>query len=82
MEAYTFSNPSVKKILEDVKLIKADITKNNEMDKILLKNFELFGPPATLFFDKKSQEIKSHRLVGFVKPNDFVEHVLQVKGYE
>ena len=80
MEAYTFSNSSVKDILKDVKLIKADVTENNNMDKALLKNFELFGPPAILFFDKQSNEIRSHRLIGFFKSREFIEHVKQLKS--
>ncbi len=80
MEAYTFSNSSVKDILKDVKLIKADVTENNNMDKALLKNFELFGPPAILFFDKQSNEIRSHRLIGFFKSREFIEHIKQLKS--
>ena len=66
--------------VKDVKLIKADETENNNMDKALLKNFELFGPPAILFFDKQSNEIRSHRLIGFFKSREFIEHVKQLKS--
>ncbi len=50
------------------------------MDKALLKNFELFGPPAILFFDKQSNEIRSHRLIGFFKSREFIEHIKQLKS--
>jgi len=78
MEAYTFSDPIVQKNLEHVTLLKVDVTKNNDDDKAFLKQFDLFGPPAILFFKKDSVEIKSHRLVGFVDAQVFVEHVDQV----
>ncbi len=77
MEAYTFSDPLVQKTLQSVKLIKIDVTENNDDDKAFLRRFDLFGPPATLFFSKNAEEIKSHRLVGFVKAKPFVQHVNQ-----
>jgi len=80
MEKYTFSDLSVQYILSDIKLLKADVTKNNDDDKALLKYFELFGPPAILFFDHESKEIKSHRFIGFAKPKKFINHIRQVKS--
>lgn len=77
MEAYTFSDVAVQKTLENVVLLKVDVTKNNDDDKAFLKRFDLFGPPAILFFNQNATEIKSHRLVGFIKANPFVEHVTQ-----
>ena len=80
MEAHTFSKLSVQEILQDINLLKADVTKNNDSDKILLKHFGLFGPPAIIFFNQQSEEIKSHRLIGFFKPENFIEHIKQVKS--
>ena len=80
MEAHTFSKLSVQEILQDINLLKADVTKNNDSDKILLKHFGLFGPPAIIFFNQQSEEIKSHRLIGFFKPEYFIEHIKQVKS--
>ena len=77
LEVYTFPDPSVQTVLQPVKLLKADVTKNNQTDKELLKQFELFGPPAILFFNEDAKEIKSHRLVGFIKAEPFVEHIKQ-----
>jgi len=77
MEAYTFIDPAVQKTLQQLVLLKIDVTKNNDNDKTFLKQFDLFGPPAIIFFNKNSVEIKSHRLVGFVKAEAFVEHIKQ-----
>jgi thiol:disulfide interchange protein DsbD len=75
MEAYTFSDAVVQNTLKPIALLKIDVTKNNDDDKDFLKQFELFGPPAILFFNKDSVEIKSHRLVGFIKADLFIEHI-------
>jgi thioredoxin:protein disulfide reductase len=80
MEDYTFSDPVVQKTLQSLTLLKIDVTKNNDDDKAFLKNFELFGPPAILFFNNDSKEIKSHRLVGFVNAEQFVKHVNQAQS--
>jgi thioredoxin:protein disulfide reductase len=75
METYTFSDPAVQEVLKQYTLLKVDVTKNNDLDKAFLKQFDLFGPPAILFFNTDSVEIKSHRLVGFVKAKPFAEHL-------
>ena len=48
--------------------------------QILLKHFGLFGPPAIIFFNQQPEEIKSYRLIGFVKPENFIEHIKQIKS--
>lgn len=78
MEAYTFSDTVVQQTLKPVVLLKVDVTENNNDDKAFLKQFDLFGPPAILFFNKESNEVKSHRLVGFVEAEAFVKHVKEV----
>ena len=76
MEKYTFSEPAVQAALDSALLIKADVTANDEIDQALLDRFNLFGPPATLFF-VNGEERQPYRLVGFVKPDRFLPHVKQ-----
>jgi len=78
MEHKTFTDPGVHQMLSDVILLQADVTENDELDKALLKKFSLFGPPAILFFNKQGVEEKSHRLVGFMKIEDFLKHLSEV----
>lgn len=77
METHTFSDPAVRAALQDFILLKTDVTAHNAMDQALLKQLELFGPPAILFFNAEATEIKSHRLVGFIKPEPFIRHIEQ-----
>ncbi|MBI4006622.1 MAG: protein-disulfide reductase DsbD [Gammaproteobacteria bacterium] len=74
MEKLTFPDPEVRQVLQDVILLKADVTANDENDNALLKRFELFGPPAILFFGN-GEERKAFRLIGFVESEVFVQHV-------
>ncbi len=80
MEHGAFSDPRVRQILHKVVLLQADVTENNELDNALLKKFNLYGPPALLFFNKQGIEEKSHRLVGFMDTEDFLRHVNGVIG--
>ena len=77
METHTFSDPAVRAALQDFILLKTDVTAHNAMDQALLQQLELFGPPAILFFNAEATEIKSHRLVGFIKPEPFIRHIQQ-----
>lgn len=75
LESYTFREPVVHDALADYVLLKADVTANDSADRELLKKYELFGPPAMLFFDSDGRELRSLRLVGFIDADDFVEHI-------
>ena len=75
MEKRTFSDPGVQQALANIVLIQADITANDEDDQALLKHFGLPGPPAILFFSTDGTEIRQYRLIGFLNPEKFREHV-------
>ncbi|MGV6853008.1 MAG: protein-disulfide reductase DsbD [bacterium] len=75
MEKTTFRNPEVIRALEDVLLVKADVTKNDAANQVLLKKFGLIGPPATIFYLPDSTEVKASRLVGYLASEDFINHV-------
>lgn len=73
-EQFTFSDARVKAKLEKLTLLKADVTKNSEEDKALQKAFNIYGPPAILFF-KEGKEIVELRLVGFKNADEFLAHL-------
>ncbi len=77
MEKYTFSDPAVQASLKNVVLLKVDVTANDQIDQALLKHFNLFGPPAILFFSDVAEERLPYRLIGFVEADEFVLHVKQ-----
>ncbi len=79
MEAFTFSDPRVKAKLSQVLLLQADVTRNSEHDKALLKRFQLFGPPGTIFFDPQGRELSGVRVIGFQSADRFLQ-TLQAAG--
>lgn len=79
MERYTFPKQEVQTALANVRLLKADVTANDDVDRALMQRFGIIGPPAILFFVNGSEQ-QAHRLVGFVPAGDFVRHIQQVKA--
>jgi thiol:disulfide interchange protein DsbD len=71
MERYTFSDPTVARMMSNVLLLKADVTANNADDRELLKRFHLFGPPGTIFFDAQGRQIDGLRVIGFQNAERF-----------
>jgi len=75
LEEITFPNAEVQKELKNFTFIKIDLTENSEDDKELLKNFELFGTPNIIFFDKNNNFLKERSLTGFISPEAFAKHL-------
>lgn len=71
MEKFTFSDPEVAGQMSRLLLVQADVTKNTDEDRALLKRFNLFGPPGIIFFDAQGQQLADARVVGFKSARDF-----------
>jgi thiol:disulfide interchange protein DsbD len=78
MERFTFSDPIVAGKMQQMLLLKADVTANNSDDRALLKRFRLFGPPGIIFFEPGGRELKQIRVVGFQNAAKFSEILDQV----
>jgi thiol:disulfide interchange protein DsbD len=70
MEKFTFSDPRVQAKLKQMNLLRADVTANNADDQVLLKRFNLFGPPGIIFFDRGGREVL--RVVGYESADKFL----------
>ena len=71
MEEHTFSDAQVRRALGGTLLLRADVTANDERDRALLARYDLFGPPAVLFFGPDGRERPRFRVVGFVEAARF-----------
>ena len=79
MERFTFTDARVQAKLAGALLLKADVTANNAEDRELRKRFKLFGPPGTIFFDPKGEELAGARVIGFQDADRFLQS-LQAAG--
>jgi thiol:disulfide interchange protein DsbD len=73
LENITFKDERVIQTLEKFTLLKADVTNNTQEDKALQKRFNVFGPPALIFFDENKQEIKQAQIIGYKNADEFLE---------
>ncbi|MDB5806090.1 MAG: dsbD [Betaproteobacteria bacterium] len=73
MQRLTFSDARVKQKLADLAALQADVTRNNEDDRVLLKRFKLVGPPGIIFFDRKGNEVPALRVIGYQPPEKFLQ---------
>ncbi|MEQ1741885.1 MAG: protein-disulfide reductase DsbD [Candidatus Nitrotoga sp.] len=78
MERYTFTDAKVQAKLKNAVLLQIDVTANSEEDKALLKRFELFGPPAILFFDAQGREQGGRRMMGYQDAGQFLQSLKNV----
>ena len=73
MERFTFRDPKVRARLDQMVLLRVDVTANTPDDKALLKRFRLFGPPGIIFFDANGREIEGLRVIGYQAPAKFIQ---------
>ena len=73
MERFTFSDAAVAAKLAGALLLKVDVTANNVQDRALLRRFQLFGPPGTIFFDTQGREIEGTRVIGYQNSRRFLQ---------
>ena len=74
LDNITFKDKEVKKVLDTFTLVKVDVTKNTADDKALMKKFNLFGPPALIFYKNGKEELNK-RIVGYKNPQEFLSIV-------
>jgi thiol:disulfide interchange protein DsbD len=79
LEHITFKDPEVIKLMSQFTLLRADVTKNSPEDKAMLKRFNLFGPPALIFF-KDGHEMKNLKTIGYKPPEAFIPILKKALG--
>ncbi|MNP74970.1 thiol:disulfide interchange protein precursor [compost metagenome] len=61
-------------------LLRFDITESNAEQRTLLDRYQLFGPPALLFFAPNGSEMTTDRVIGEINAGDFAEVLTRVRG--
>lgn len=82
MEKNSFSDAGVQAALNNTIALQADVTANDATDKALMRQYQVIGPPAILFFDAAGKELAAHRVVGYMDAERFAAHVQRAFGGE
>jgi thiol:disulfide interchange protein DsbD len=80
MERSVFPHPDVASRLASFRLLRADVTRNNEADKALMGAYGLFGPPSLVFFDGDGAEMSEVRVQGEIGVEALSTHLGAVLG--
>ena len=72
MEKATLADARVREALKSFVLIQADVTETNETSSALKKKFNVYGPPAMLFFASNGEERQALRAYGYRTPDEFL----------
>jgi len=72
MDREVFQNPSVVSSLQDLKVLRLDLTSQTPDKVALQKSLNIIGPPMILFFDHNGAEVTSYRAAGKLKYEDFI----------
>jgi len=72
--------PQVQAQLGAFKLLRFDITQSNAEQRTLLDRYQLFGPPALLFFAANGSEMTTDRVIGEINAGEFAAILSRVRG--
>ena len=72
MDRTTFLSEEVHASMKGWSLIKIDVTDTNKNSEVVKKYFDVFGPPATLFFDHNGNEKQALRQYGYLNVDEFI----------
>jgi thiol:disulfide interchange protein DsbD len=78
-EHLTFPKAEVQAQMQQMQLIKVDVTKMTRKDQALLDNYQVLGLPTLLFFSPQGEEISTARVTGFMNATDFAAHLQQLQ---
>lgn len=79
IEHEVLNAPQVQPQLAGFKLLRFDITESNAEQRTLLDRYQLFGPPALLFFAANGSEITADRVIGEVNAVEFADRLARVR---
>lgn len=80
IEREVFNAPAVTAQLGGFRLIRFDMTASSAEQRALLDRYQLFGPPAILFFDPQGAESAALRVVGEIDAEAFAARVSQARA--
>ncbi|MCH2190654.1 MAG: protein-disulfide reductase DsbD [Gammaproteobacteria bacterium] len=73
MDKTTFTDAGVYDALQPWQLIKIDVTETNQQSEAVKRFFEVFGPPATLFFSSDGNERQHLRQYGYLTVDQLLQ---------
>lgn len=73
MEKTVFGSPAVQASLQDVRILRPDVTKSNSASRELMERFKVLGPPTLLWIGPDGEERRTQRITGAVSAEQFLQ---------
>ncbi|MFJ4065238.1 protein-disulfide reductase DsbD [Pseudomonas sp. NPDC089996] len=80
IEHEVLNAPQVQGQLGAFKLLRFDLTESSAEQRTLLDRYQLFGPPALLFFAANGSEMTTDRVIGEINAGEFAQILTRVRG--
>ncbi|WP_072797989.1 protein-disulfide reductase DsbD [Marinobacter antarcticus] len=75
IEDEVFGDPEVVAALLNIQLLRADVTANDKLDRELMRELQVVGPPTILIIGPDGQEYRAQRTTGEVSARQFLERL-------
>ncbi|EAJ0909275.1 thioredoxin fold domain-containing protein, partial [Campylobacter jejuni] len=72
LDELTFSDERIIQKMQNYKLIKVDVSENNNEQIKTMKEFNVFGPPVLIFFENGKEKLK---ITGFISADDLLKKI-------
>lgn len=80
IERSVLTDETIRRELDNLHLVKADLTQLNASNTELMSQLRVAGPPTMIFFDRSGGETSGTRLVGEVTTDSLARSVAQTRG--
>lgn len=70
-----FASPDILPRLDNIQLVRIDVTANSADNQALMKKFNLYGPPSLVFLDHQGNERKALTIMGEPSKLSLIEHL-------
>jgi len=79
MDHTTFRSPDVAKALSAFVTLRVDVTREVPApSEGLIERYKIFGAPTILLFDHTGKERQELRVMGFMPPEEFLDHLTRI----
>ena len=76
----TFADSKVQAALQEILLLRIDMTNNSENNRTLMKKLAVTGLPTLIFFNAEGKEIAAQRISGFMESETFLQNLQAAKN--
>ena len=73
-DRFTFSQPAIQAKLQNLVLLRADLSSNSAENMVIMQQYGVIAPPTILFFQDGS-ELQNSRVIGYEPSNVFLTKI-------